>query len=164
MGTQRARASISLPIDDCWQKLRDFERAKYYVPGVADAVIETDQREGVGARRRIVQISGATMHETITSWDEGTGFTIRLHKGDGAPTPMREASFRYELAATATATGCEIHVAIHYELMGGAIARLLDRLVVGKIIRKTIGDVALALAHHYETDAPVTPEILRALR
>ena len=93
---------------------------------------------------------------------EGTGFTIRLHKGDGAPTPMREASFRYELAATAQ--GCEIHVAIRYELMGGAIARLLDRLVVGKIIQKTIGDVALALAHHYETDAPVTPALLRALR
>ena len=102
------------------------------------------------------------MHETITSWDEGTGFTIRLHKGDGAPTPMREAAFRYELAASAD--GCEIHVAITYELPGGAIGRLLDRLFVGRIIRRTIGDVALALAHHYETDAPVTAELLKALR
>ena len=92
--TVRAAAPIGLPIDECWEKLRDLTRARDYVPGLTDCVVRTEQREGVGASRVVTHHQFGAMDETIVEWDEGKGFTVRLHKGEAPARPFREASSR----------------------------------------------------------------------
>ena len=157
-----ARAPIPLPIEVCWEKLRDLERAHFYVPGVSACVITTDAREGVGASRRVTSRQVGDMDETVVVWDEGRALTIRLHKGDAPARPFREATFRYALEPAGE--HCEIVTRMEYDLVGGPLGRLLDALVMRRQMQRNVRDVALALAEHYVTDAPVPPERLEALR
>jgi ribosome-associated toxin RatA of RatAB toxin-antitoxin module len=163
--TVRAASRIELPIESCWDNLRDLTRARHYVPGLTDTVVTTDQREGVGASRIVTHKQFGEMNETVVEWDEGVGLTVRLHKGDKPATPFREASFRYEFRPSASGReACEIHTSLTYELPFGVLGRLLDRLVLGRIFRKNVVDTAVCLAEHYRTGQPVAESELPRLR
>ena len=76
--------------------------------------------------------------------------------------PFREATFRYALEPTGA--HCEIVTRMEYDLVGGPLGRLFDVLVMRRMMQRNVRDVALALAEHYMTDAPVPPDRLQALR
>ena len=155
------RAPIPLPVDACWEKLRDLTRAANYVPGLTGCVVTTEAREGVGASRRVTSQQFGDMDETVVHWDEGKGFTIRLHKGEGPATPFKEATFRYALEPTAA--GCEIVTTMTYQLGFGPLGALFDALILRRMSRSNVRKVAVALAEHYVTDAPVPPARLAEL-
>ncbi len=163
--TVRAAAPIDLPLEACWEKLRDLTRARDYVPGLTDSIITTDQREGVGASRIVRHRQFGDMNETVVVWDEGVGMTIRLHKGDGPPKPFEHAQFRYEFRRQAESPErSEIHTSLSYALPWGALGRLADRLFLGRIFERNVLDTAVCLAENYETDRPVEPARIAALR
>ena len=150
MPTVEGKAPIALPIDTCWQKLRDLTRAVHYVPGLSECHVTTDAAEGVGASRVVVSKQAGAMNETVTEWKEGEGFEIRLHKGDKPPMPFAEAHFGYRLVPVGGR--CEIHTSLTYTLAFGALGALLDKLVFGRMMRKNVQVVADNLAAYYESD------------
>jgi hypothetical protein len=153
--TVQARAPIPLSRETCWEKLRDLTLAKHYVPGLTDSVLTTEQKEGVGASRVVTHRLFGDMDETVVKWDEGEGFTIRLHKGDRPAPPFREACFRYALEPAEN--GCLICTSMTWTLPGGPLGRLLDALVVKRFLAGNVRDVAVSLAEYYETGVS-TPE------
>lgn len=160
--TVRAAAPIPLPIETCWEKLRDLTRAKDYVPGLTDCVVTTPVKEGLGASRIVTHEQFGAMDETVVAWDEGKGLTVRLHKGDAPARPFSEAYFRYEFRPAAS--GCEIHTALTYRLPFGLLGRLLDALVLRRLFARNVVDTAVALAENYRTDRPVPKSELPRLR
>jgi carbon monoxide dehydrogenase subunit G len=156
------KARIALPIAACWERLRDLERARDYVPGLKGAEITTEQKEGVGASRVVSHAQFGSMNETVVEWNEGEGFLIRLHRGDRAAFPFSEATFRYALREVGDET--EISTTMTYALRFGVLGRLLDHAILGRVMQRSVSEVALALAENYETDAPVSPGRLRELR
>lgn len=146
--TVTAKASIALPIETCWEKLRDLTRAVHYVPGLTECRITTEQKEGVGASRRVVSRQAGAMDETVTEWEEGEGFTIRLHKGTAPARPFREAHFRYQLVRAGE--HCEIHTGMTYELAFGVLGVLLDTLIMRRMLGRSVQGVADGLAAYYE--------------
>ena len=86
--TVRAAARVPMSIETAWQRLRDLSLAKDYVPGLTDSRITTEQKEGVGTSRIVSNPQFGDMNETVIVWDEGCGFTIRLHQGDGPAKPV----------------------------------------------------------------------------
>ena len=148
MKTVTGRAPIALPIETCWQKLRDLTRAVHYVPGLTECRITTEQKEGVGASRRVVSRQAGAMDETVTEWNEGSGFVIRLHKGDAPPPMFREAAFAYRLVPAGE--GCEIHTSLSYVPAFGALGRVLDALVLSRVMGRNVQQVAEGLARYYE--------------
>ena len=83
---------IDLPRSEAWEKLRDISLAHNYVPGIAKTEIITEQTEGVGASRYVYRNPRSWIQETVEEWDEGSGFLIRLHKGDKPAPPNNSAS------------------------------------------------------------------------
>jgi hypothetical protein len=164
--TVRGAAAIPLPIEACWQKMRDLSRAKDYVPGLSDCVVTTPAKEGVGASRIVTHRQFGAMNETVVAWDEGRGITLRLHKGDKPARPFAEALFRYEFrpAASGDRSGCEIHTALTYRLPFGPIGRLLDGLFLRRLFRQNVVDAAVCLAEYYRTGQPITDGALPRLR
>jgi len=170
--TVRGAAAILLPIEACWQKMRDLSRAKDYVPGLSDCVVTTSEKEGIGASRIVTHKQFGAMNETVVVWDEGHGITLRLHKGDKPARPFAEALFRYEFraaragseSAAGAATGCEIHTALTYRLPLGPVGRLLDRLFLRRLFQQNVVDAAVCLAEYYRTERPVPETELPRLR
>lgn len=160
--TVRGAAAIPLPIEACWQKLRDLSRAKDYVPGLSDCVVTSAAKEGVGASRIVTHKQFGAMNETVVVWDEGRGITLRLHKGEKPARPFSEALFRYEFRPATS--GCEIHTALTYRLPLGPVGRLLDRLFMRRLFQQNVVDAAVCLAEYYRTERPVPDTDLPRLR
>lgn len=160
--TVRGSAAIPLPIEACWQKMRDLSRAKDYVPGLSDCVVTTAAKEGVGASRIVTHEQFGAMNETVVAWDEGRGITLRLHKGEKPAFPFAEAFFRYEFRPAAS--GCEIHTALTYRLPLGPVGQLLDRLFMRRLFQRNVVDAAVCLAEYYRSERPVPEAELPRLR
>lgn len=152
---------INLPIDKCWEKMQDFSIAHHYVPGLIDSKVLTKQTSGVGASRRVFKKMMA-LDETIIDWQEGEGFTIRLHDGD-KDKPLPQSTFSYALKAkddnTTYFTG-----SMSYGFPLGGFGVLISRYLVLPFVQKEISDVVFAVKYFYETGERATSAILKKMR
>lgn len=151
---------LDMPREKAWEKLRDLTLAPNYVPGVTGVQITTEKKDGVGASRCILP---KKMDETVVEWNEGYGFVLKLHKGEyGPPAPFKEACFIYSMKDDESRT--EFTMALIYKMRMGVLGRLIDRLFINFYINGFIKDVGLSLKHFYETNEPVTPDILKNIK
>ncbi len=159
-----SRVVMNVPRAEAWQKLRDYSLAHHYVPGLVKTEITTEHREGVGASRKVYQSETRYIDETITDWEEGRGYTLRLHRGDnGAPFPFEEAAFRYHLDDAGNEMTA-LTTTLMFSMRFGAIGRLLKNRLLSPVFKSTIRDVAISQKDFYETGVPVTPQRLKVLR
>ncbi len=158
-----ASTLIEMPREQCWDKLRDLSIAHHYVQGLTGTEITTDQKYGVGASRIVTHEVMGPMNETVTEWNEGYGFTFRLHRGekDGPGAPINSAQFTYSLEERGEA--CKITLSMDYEMGWGFLGRWLDNWFLNAQLSDNNYKTAIALAHYYETGETVTPELLETL-
>lgn len=147
---------IDLPADTVWNTMRDLTLAANYVPGVEDAWLVTDQREGVGASRKVRMRNGDIMDETVVEWTDGRGFVVNLHKeGQPALPFFRQCRFRYEIEPAGNRT--LFRPAMHYEtapgFLGGLFAVLL-KMPMTMMVRK----VGLSMKKFYENGGARQPD------
>lgn len=151
-----AETPLALSREEVWRKLQDLRLAKFYVPGVTDLEITTAATGGVGASRRIFSRGRPPLDETVVSWREGEGFTIRLHNGKEAPSPFAEAQFTYRLC-DAEADACCLQIELRYRLPHGWWHRCLDWLVMRHYVGHMVNSIAKGLRHFYETGTSANP-------
>jgi uncharacterized membrane protein len=157
-----SRIIIDMPRAEVWGKLRDISVAHNYVPGIVKTEIVSSQAEGVGASRYVYRNAKSYIQETVVEWQEGTGFLIRLHKGDKAAAPFRNASFRYQLADEGQDKTL-FTASLNYELPWGALGAWLEKRME-KTVAATVADVAMAMKLYYETGTPTTRSALKAYK
>lgn len=156
-------AQMTIPLDreKAWEILRDLSQAHNYVPGIVETQITTDQKEGIGASRKVYQSRDKGIDETVVEWNEGYGFLIRLHRGDaGPPFPFKEAYFRYAVKDVDDST--ILTTSLSYATCWGIVGRALDRVLLRRIIRERVADVALSMKIYYETGERVMPDKLKS--
>jgi len=154
-----AQVIIDIPLCEAWEKLRDISLAHHYVPGIVKTVIVSEQIAGVGASRYVYRNEKSYIQETVEEWQDGKGFLIRLHKGDKPAPPFRNAWFRYELADHGSGQ-TQFTASLKYEMPWGRPGAWLGAKMA-KLVRATIGDVAIAMKLYYETGKPTTPAALK---
>ena len=150
---------INLPLEQSWEKLNNFTLAPNYVPNLTHCELHEGPTEGVGASRRVFQ-KGMFLDETIIHWQEKKGFIMRLHKGDKKPTPFKEANFRYKIKAVGQQT--ELTTTMTYQLAGGFIGKLLDKLLFSRVMAGNVKTIAANMKSFYETGTPSNPKMRKA--
>lgn len=152
-----AEVIVNLPRAEVWQRLRDLSIAHKYVPGLRDCRLTTEKKEGVGASRRVYATSGMELDETVTEWNEGKGFVIKLHDGAKPPPPIfTEARFHYILE-DAPGGQTVFRPTMTYTIKWGVLGAVLDKLLLNMIIRSNMKKVGLGLKQFYETGKPSNP-------
>jgi uncharacterized membrane protein len=151
-----AEVIIDLPREQVWERLRDLSKAHYYVPRLTNTTINTQQKEGVGTSRTVFAKGMAPMDETVVEWTEGYGFKIRLHRGERAAAPFKDAIFVYAIEDAGPGKTA-FKPAIHYTLPGGAIVNAIGNLLLGGVMRGNVEQVAQKLKQYYETGEPSNP-------
>lgn len=160
-----SQVTIQMPLDQAWAKLRDLSLAHNYVPGLVKTIVNTENKEGVGASRTVFQTETKGIDETVVEWQDGHGFLIRLHRGEkGAPPPFKEAFFRYRIDAGATPDTTVLTTSLSYTMGMGLFGGLLEKLFLKKIFQGINRDVAISLKQFYESGERVTPEILKQVK
>jgi hypothetical protein len=157
-----AQVLIDIPLAEAWAKLRDISLAHNYVPGIVNTVIVSDKSEGVGASRYVYRTAKSYIQETVEEWQEGSGFLIRLHRGDKPAPPFRSAWFRYALSP-ASPSQTRFTASLIYVMPWGRFGEWLGRLMSG-FVQGTIADVAIAMKLYYETGQATTPAALKAYK
>jgi ribosome-associated toxin RatA of RatAB toxin-antitoxin module len=148
---------IELPHVQVWERMRDLSKADYYVPGLQGCRLDTEQKDGIGASRTVNPKNMAPLQETVVEWEEGRRFVIRLHRGDKPMAPFKSAEFVYEIEAV-DAARTRFKPAIRYVVGGGIFGALLERLLLRRLFKKNVHDVATHLKRFYETGQPSNPE------
>jgi len=142
---------INLSMKEAWQRLSDLTLAHYYVPGLVNTEITTDKKQGLGTSRRVYQSEKRYINETVVDWQEGKGFTVKLHNDDGsAPFPFKEASFTYWIEPV-SAQRVRMDTGLHYRMAMGYLGHWVHDWMMASIIQERIDKGAHNLRHFYET-------------
>lgn len=157
-----ATTVIEVPREEAWKKLQDISLAHHYVPGIVRTEIVSDTTQGTGASRYVYRSASSYIQETVEEWDEGYGFTIRLHRGDKPAPPFKQAWFSYRLEEASPKT-TRFTATLRYELPGGRLGHWLGKKMQ-PFVTKTIADVGTSMKLYYETGEPTTPEALKAYK
>jgi len=154
---------IDLPIDQCWDKLKDYSAPHNYVPDVLDTKIIGDQKEGVGALRKVYMPNATDgLDETVIEWNEGSGFTIRMHKGDKRAIPIfDEIRFQY-LIKDAGNNQTWFRPTMMFKPRFGL--RTLSNLLIKKQMVKTLAVIGQSMKEFYETGQPTRPERIKEIK
>ena len=135
---------------EVWSQLRDLRVARHYVPGVTSIEYNAGPREGVGASRKVFMKKRAPVDETAIAWEDGKGFTLRLHNGEAAPAPFKQATFEYQIH-DAPQSQTAVRFVFDYEMAMGLIGGLLDVLLIRPSIKRSNRAVAANMKKYYET-------------
>ncbi|CAA0124939.1 Uncharacterised protein [BD1-7 clade bacterium] len=155
------RVSINIPRQEAWEIMQDLTVPHKYVPGLIRTEMHTEQLQGVGTSRRVFKKMMA-LDETVTEWNEGEGFTLRLHDGQ-KDKPMPKSFFRYKIE-DGPANTTIFTATMGYTFWLGPVGQLIDGPIVYPIVKGEIRDVALAVKHYYETGTTPTPADIKRLR
>ena len=147
---------IARPRNEVWSQLRDLRVARHYVPGVTAIEYNTSQHEGVGASRKVYMKKRAPVDETAIAWEDGQGFTLKIHNGDKAPAPFKSATFQYEIK-DAPGGQTAVRLAFSYEMGLGLLGPLLDLFLIRSSIERSNAAVAANMKTYYETGQSSSP-------
>ncbi len=100
MAVVERTATIDATPNDLWAILADFASISHWAPNVDHSCIMTDQSQDVGAVRRI-QTGGATVLETVTSWDPSKQLTYTI---TGLPPVIKQVTNTWRLMPTGSQT------------------------------------------------------------
>jgi carbon monoxide dehydrogenase subunit G len=150
MSEVKFEAVIALPRSEVWERLRDLRTARHYVPGVSAIEMNTSQREGIGASRKVFMKGREPVDETAVVWEDGAGFTLKIHNGDKAPAPFKWATYRY-LIEDAPNGQTRVRGTFAYEMAGGVFGRILEVLVIKRALERSNAAVAANMKAFYET-------------
>ena len=158
-----AEFAVELSVDEAWRKLSDLSKADRYVPGLTSLEFSTEQREGVGTSRRVEQGKSLVLDETVIRWEEGCGYSLRLHRGSRGPIPpLQEHFFDYGLQQRGNSV--YLHNRMRYRVGLGLLGVCLDKLVLRKVMLSQLRDVTLAQKLYYESGQPVSAGQLKAAK
>jgi len=149
LGNQvKIKTNCNIDANDAWNQLQNFSIPHKYIPFLQNTMILSNQSNGVGAYRRVFTKYTYT-DETVIKWEEGSGYTIKLHRNNQQPYPFISATFTYQIVPI-DKYSCELIGIFKYHLPFGIIGKILNQLLLGIIIRFNIRRVMMGMKSYYE--------------
>jgi len=150
-------AVIAMPRAAVWAKLRDLRSARHYVHGVTNIELNTPQREGVGASRKVFRQGRPPVDETVVVWEDGRRIALNIHDGERPPGPFKWAKFQYVIEDAPNGQTRVIGT-FSYEMAWGLFGRIFDAFAVRPAIARTQATLGENMKTFYETgQSPVRP-------
>jgi uncharacterized protein YndB with AHSA1/START domain len=135
---------IQAPRRLVWETLADLEGVSAWNPDIDAAECISEQRTGLGARRRCYMHPSGWLIESISEWEpeEVIAFTI-----DNAP-PFKTGLGRFIL--TEENEGTRLQASFDYEVRYGPLGPVIDRLIVHRQLSSAWNEGIDGLRRHVE--------------
>ena len=144
---------INIPHQQAWQLLQDLSVPHHYVPGVTRTEITTENKNGIGASRLVFLLGILPLSETVSAWQQGSGFTIKLGlKNSDLPFPMKQAFFHYKIEPSANSTVVSNSLEFQFSW------RWLDNtigIISKPIVKMILWKITTNMGRYYENDQNV---------
>ena len=147
MGSFSTEIRIDAPREKVWAVLADLGGIYKWNPGVSHSRSTSESSGGEGATRHCdLSSPKGYLEERAFDWREGDGFKIDIY----------ESSFPFErnvveFSVRADGDGTIVSVSPDYQLKFGPIGALVERLILGRQLRKGMANLLAGLKYHVET-------------
>lgn len=147
MGRVSVTAIIDAPIERVWQLWTEIERYPEWFPG-ARRVINHDGRTDHEGARYTLDLGAARANGEITRVEPPT---LHEHVFDQSPPPVAGAA---TIRFRSVSNGTEMTFDARYEMRGGAVGRLFDRLLLSRLAEPRMASEVPAFKRFVEQQAP----------
>ncbi len=151
MGKFTLTKRADVPAGRLWEILSDFGNIHLFNPNVRASSVRGAKERGVGAVRRCDLYGKGHLIEEITRWTEGEGFSLEIIDGTA---PLKHAEVTFEVRPLGEASS-SVSLTMDYTVKMGPLGWLLDRLMVGRMLRGALGGLLDGLDHYARTGEPV---------
>jgi uncharacterized protein YndB with AHSA1/START domain len=128
-----------------WAVLARLDALHEYDPGIATAVLRSEQRSGVGADRQCDIKGGGWFRERVTAWQPERELEFTLYD---CTLPVRNLRHHYTLKPERG--GTRVEQTQEYALKYGLLGAVLDRLLVRRKWDAGIKSFFTGLKQHVE--------------
>ncbi len=129
-----------------WSVLADLEAVQHYNPGVTSARYLSAERGGIGASRECQLGPKGVARERVIEWQPMRAIGIELYE---SPWPL--AFMRWRTSLEPSARGTRVTQRMEYRPKFGVFGALMDRLVMRRMLDRTIADVFAGLKRYAES-------------
>jgi len=136
-------ASIARSPEEVWAALGDFGAISRWAPNVDHSCLMAEQREGVGAVRR-VQVGRNALLERVVAWEPGEMLAYGI---EGLPPVVRTVINTWRLESAGVSTTVSLTSAID---CGPRPPQQLVARMVGKGLAKASREMLTGLTAHLE--------------
>ena len=134
-----------------WEAVGDFGNTYLWNPAVVHSRSTSDVPDGVGATRHCdLTISKASIEERVVEWVENERMRVEIFDGRRTP-PFKEAWGELKLEEVPDGRGTLTRLHLHYELKGGILGGVIDRLMVRRQYGNGLKLALAGLKYHVET-------------
>lgn len=138
---------------EVWDVLADFSAVDTWVPFVESSHIEGTVEQGIGIQRHCDLGKSGKISETVVDWDEGKSLSYRV-SGFG---PMVGLFNKWTVQEVDPSSSL-VKVELRYKVKFGLFGRLLNYLVLARVLKKRIGSGAvMLLKKRVETGKVIRP-------
>jgi ligand-binding SRPBCC domain-containing protein len=134
--------------DKVWEVLSDLEAVQNYNPMVVRARYISPNREGVGAARPCDLKPKGYVRERVTGWEPKQAITMELYE---SPWPIAFMRWRPELRPDGS--GTILTQRMEYRLKFGLLGKIMDALMMRRMLNKGITETLTNLKRFIETGA-----------
>jgi ligand-binding SRPBCC domain-containing protein len=144
---------IEAPPERVWSVLASLDALANYDPGVSEAEIVSEAKNGPGAARKCDLAPGGWFKERVGTWRPNEALSFELYE---CTLPVR--SLRHSYTLVPDAGGTVVRQRMEYRLKFGPLGRLLDALVVRRKWDAGIRGFFSGLKKYVESGAQSTGE------
>ena len=145
---------VNAPIAPTWAAVSRMGAVQDWHPNVARALVLTANDTGIGASRRVEFRDGNSLVETVVKESE-LDFTTAEMTG----SPLLEHALVTIRTKERSTDTTEVTFSIDYGLKYGPIGRMMDAVMMRRLLRKAFGMALDGLSYHLETGKLVTDSI-----
>mgnify|MGYP001820356679 FL=1 len=141
------QTSIARPAAEVWAALADFGAISRWAPNVDHSCLMAEQRDGVGAVRR-VQVGRNALLERIVVWEPGERLAYEI---EGLPPVIRSVTNTWHLAGSDSSTSVALTSTVD---AGPRPPQKLIARVVGRGLGSASRQMLSGFKRHLEEAAP----------
>ncbi|MBI3596587.1 MAG: SRPBCC family protein [Nitrospirae bacterium] len=141
---------INAPLDRVWEVLADLEAVRHYNPMVTHARYISSNRTGVGAARQCDLKPKGHVRERVIGWEPKQSITMELYE---SPWPIAFMRWRPELKPDGS--GAVLTQRMEYGLKFGLLGKIMDALMMRRMLDKGIAETLSNLKRFIETGATI---------
>ncbi len=143
-----ANKTVMVPVKRVWDLISDFGMIYRYHPSVKSSPIITKKEHGIGVKRQCEFYDKSMIVEEVTGWDEGRSLTFEIVEASKMPLKMAKATMS---VSPIDGDVSEVTLSMDYVVKYGLIGRLMDLVMMKRMMRNMFHTILRGLDHHLLT-------------
>ena len=142
---------VNVSKEKVWEVLKDFGSVEKFAATIEKSPVISDQKIGLGARRKCYFNDGSNLVEEIVDYQDGRGFTMQLSEFS---LPLKSMSAQM-MVEEIDAHRSLVVMSSDFVVKGGGIGQIMGNLLMKPMMSGVFKNLIVGLAYYSATSKPI---------